>query len=640
MASSVSSSSQDFSLAANVYDWFVATKTKPATNSAKELAAQVRAFMAENNLLKADSGRVEVAFRTAIDALSFVEMAHHIRNNPRPRDVSKFTAIRVGEVFDKHVHRDHELIFAGPDQVKTFSEEWRNLHLQGASSKAFDVGMGQIQMIVDTETNPLAFAQANDLFKLGRDPRLASLDPRRLDDFMQREYPFLAQPGVFDRPLREVVKTVLLKQLERDPRFEHLNKKEIPRFIEQNYPFLAMPGALDGPLAIRRKLQPGGRDLISCINECVVDKNVVRGAILLKAAYTTAVVNPERVEYDIGLVNDNWETVNRAFSRVTPHELALIPRDLLVPPIHMGSVKPLVLLGFGLSEARKIDNLDPYNRSLLTPLQTELWDKRRLVIERGANALQGYIDQMVRHECDLYPIQERVQPYIDDRNELHVTKQFEKDGHRYGQLVITRSDGQSVLFPGNNTREACRPVLLDHLRGLATIGDHLDPVLFATLQESICQNMEKPATQERIRRELEAAFGPKDLVGFVPVIWGREFVCVEKIDDTHFKMTSDYTLIIMNPETGVKMTRKIRLEFPINAGDAAGVWNIGIPHWSPLPDLALNLSAAKHAVPLAALAPPQLEPAPAKVDKAAVVVSDDEEEIDWDVFNASQRADK
>jgi hypothetical protein len=240
---------------------------------------------------------------------------------------------------------------------------------------------------------------------------------------------------------------------------------------------------------------------------------------------------------------------------------------------------------------------------------------------------------MVQQECDLYPIHDRVQPFIDDRDAGNITKQFEKDGHRYEQMVITRPDETSTLFPGANTREASKAVLLDRLRELATIGDHFDPVLFATLQESICQNIEKPAAQERIRRELDATFGNKNLVAFVPVFWGKECISLERVDNTHFKATHDYMLNIMNPENGVKVNRRVRLEFPMHAGEAAGSWVIGIPRWIFLPDQAPGLSVVKHAIPLAALEAPQPEPVAVGAHKAA----DDEEEIDWDAFNSQMR---
>ena len=218
-----------------------------------------------------------------------------------------------------------------------------------------------------------------------------------------------------------------------------------------------------------------------------------------------------------------------------------------------------------------------------------------------------------------------------------MTRQFAKDGHRYEQLVLTRSDGNSTLFPGENTREASQPVLLARLREFATLGDHVDPALFATLQESVCQNIEKPATQERIWRELEAAFGNRDLVGYIPVIWGKECIGLEKIDDTHFKATHDYNLVILHPGTGVRMNRKIRLEFPMQPGEAAGSWTIGIPHWSCLPNEAPVLAAAKHATPIAALAAPQEEPVAAAAEKP-IDVAGEEPEIDWDAVNAQMRA--
>lgn len=596
MSVSAPSSQSEFT-ADDVYLWLGDSETDKSIVQ-KDLTTQTKAFLKAKGFSSwkvfRESEKFEPTVKKAVDAFSFVTVANSLRKdptlagNPLKDRVSPFGRSKISQIFNTRVAPDRLLLIPGNQDIEFFSGAWDLVathYPEGASVEA----MAAIQKIVDTDDMPI-FPKALELFKLERDPRLASIHPSKRQEFIENNYPLLANS--FNRPIGAVFNEIL---------------------------------------------QRGERDFLSCMKDCIDDKGVIKGALLIKTAHSTAVINPDRVLADIKLVSDNWDAVQRVFSRVTPQEAETVLKNLGVPPNEMASIRPLVLLGAGLEAARAEGNLDPFNLALLTPLQADVWAKRDSLIDGGIGALQIYIDRMVQHETDLYPIHDRVQPFIDDRNEHNVTKQFAKDGHRYEQIVLTRADGNSTLFPGENTRQASQPVLLARLRELATTGDHLDPVLFATLQESVCQNIEKPATQERIRRELEAAFGLKDLVGFVPIIWGKECIGLEKIDDTHFKATHDYNLVTVHPTTGVRITRRIRLEFPMQPGEAAGSWTIGTPHWSCIPAQAPGLAIAKEAIPLAALAAPQQEPAAAAAADKPVGVVEEEEEIDWDAVNAQMR---
>ncbi len=594
MSVSAPSSQPEFT-ADDVYLWLTDSETDKSIVR-QDLSTQTKAFLRAKGFsawkVFRESEKLEPTVKKAVDAFSFITVANSLRKdptlagNPLKDRVSPFGRSKISHIFNTRVDRDRLLLIPGSQDIEFFSAQWERVaeeHPDRASVEA----MAAVQKIVDIDDAPI-FPRAHALFRLENDPRLASIHPSKRQEFIENNYPLLA--NAFNRPIGAVFNAII---------------------------------------------ERGNTDFLCCMKDCIEDKGIIKGALLIRAAHATAVIDPERVLPNIKLVSDNWDAAQSVFSRVTPEEAETVLRDLGVPPSgEMASVRPLVLLGFGLESVRPAVNLDPFNRALLTPLQSQVWHNRQAVIDKGIGALQVYVDRMVQQECDLYPIQDRVQPFIDDRNEHNVTKQFAKDGHRYEQLVLTRPDGNSTLFPGENTREVSQPVLLARLREFATLGDHVDPILFATLQESVCQNIEKPATQERICLELEAAFGSRHLVGFIPIIWGKECIGLEKIDDTHFKATHDYNLVILHPGTGVRMSRKIRLEFPMQPGEAAGSWIIGIPHWSCLPNEAPGLAAAKHAIPLAALAAPQQEPA---ADKPVAVVDEEEEEIDWDAVNAQMR---
>jgi len=600
MASVYSSSESGFT-AADVYTWLADSENKKLVAS-DDLTVITKAFMKAKGIdsLSVYRGhkKLQPIVKKAMAAFSFVTIGNALRSDPeltgnplKGRVRSTFARSKISQIFDTRVAPDRELLIPGPDDIEFFSRAWDQVTSKYPETDVPKV-MAQIKEYADPE-DMLIFPKAVGLFKLGRDPRLKSIPPINAREFIEKNYPELA--NVFDPPMREVFQRI------------HADR---------------------------------GDNFLYSIQECVRDRNIVKGALLVTAAHKTAVVNPDRVMYDIKLVNDDWKALQGPFLTLPPAELERVLRDLDIPPAEMSleSMKRLVALGFALEDSRStINELDPYNRSLLSPLQERVWDVKMKVIEKAISAMKYHIDQMVQgdHQLDQLNVNERVQLYIAVRNEHNLTKQFLLDAHRYDQLVLTTRGQESTLFPGANDRRDCVPLLVSKLREFATVEDVLDPVLFAMLQESISQNTEKAATQEWINCDLSASFGMPQLVGFVPTIWSRECVALEKIDATHFVAIHEYNLILLHPLNGERSSRRIRFEFPIHPGVAAGSWVIDNPRSSCVSDEAPRLASLNHPIPLAAIAAP-VEAMPKEADKPVVDVESDEE--DWEANFAAQRA--
>ncbi|MBX7066079.1 MAG: hypothetical protein K1X28_02495 [Parachlamydiales bacterium] len=527
--------------------------------------------------------------KKAAEAFAFIQVASGLRDDPdlkahkfavfSPYLQSPFAKSRISHLFDQRIRPDRLLLMPGADDIEIFSKGWIDI-LDRPETELAVQAMSEIQKIVDTDAT-LDFPAALQMYKLSKFPGLSRIPRDKRTEFIQDRFPFLLK---------------------------------------------VLGDSVDRVFDVLIRAQREGVSPYNLLRELIPNRRVLKGAFLIQAAHESAVKNAD-VIHNIRIISERLDWFEKAFSETKPHELETI-LERLADDGNLALMRIVIRLGLNMQILNQIGQMDDWTFSFLTPMEREAWKKKDLIIARGSSLVMLVTDKVLQLRCTMQrpQVHERVKAYIEDRDAEHVTAQFKKDGHRYDKLIIS-SPPDLILFPGQNSREEAKPHLLNYLKRMAE-GDN---DLFATLQEAVCQNIDKGAVPEYVRRELEQILDFQGGIGYMLFSPHKECACLQQIDGTHFKLIADYSIRVVNPnKIEEKYTRRVRLEFPIDMGKPEeDRWVIRQPEWIPLPDAALALD--KGAKPL-----PPVQPEEQAVDKPVVVVvepSEDDDEDDFEEFN-------
>ncbi len=531
---------------AKIYQWLSDLKQPVTICSEADITTHLEAYMKAQgypHIQRTFSREEKENLKKAVSALSFINAAHALRDSKEPLSSLDFMNTRILNVFNSHVAENKTLLIPDSRDLEIFSSEWEKC-LKAKNAHAD--GIIEIQNILDPTGHPRIFPAALDLSKLGKDERLTKLNREEIQSLIAHDYPFLA--------------------------------KEI------EFPFQETEG-----------------DILRGIGNSIKEKEIVKGAFLLKVAYEASLANPSTVKFRIEKAKEDVESIQRVFSIPSPEDLKNVLKNLERMPNDTNFQKSLLLVAWSLETVNAFSYLDPFSFSFMTDEQQAIWVKKEEIKEKAAQSLHSYTDQMIQKNCVLDHINfhEEMKPFITNRDEKDVTEQFKKDGHRYGKLVLTDPNGKSLLFPGENpTAGDTKAFLLHKLKAFAMIGQEFDPNLYATLQEAICQNLEKLGTEHRMSHELKKAFGDEKFAALVPIGPRKECHGLKKIDDTRFIVTHEYNIRVFTSYDPTNQTsHRVRIEYPIER-DVSGSWAIRQPTWTYLGEDAKSLIEMTKPIPL------------------------------------------
>lgn len=555
----------------DIYLWLSNIKAPLSIDTDQDLTAQTVSFLKAQGI-RPNTMAIEMnkkAVKKAYSAFSFIHVAQTLRKDPRLRGISdeglrdrvstNFAKSRISQVFDGKVRRDREVIIPSDDDIELFSSEWDSLPIRSSSR---DVGLALARGIIDDRLGSMSFPTIYQLSQLRNDPRLSQIPSEGLMEFIAKEYP-----------------CILTSKLMQE---NHRIKEILPKI--------------------------DSTEVISVLLDSFQSKEAVRRAVIdLDQILKTSVEDPEFFlqaseqfkPESVLMACQNRESINKVFKGFSSRDLeaayegALSFRD------------KIIVLGMRLSGISQFSQLDELNRSKMSPIQRQIWDNRNRVISSATDLTYDFVVQLMSEErvLEVPHVNESIQPSIARRNGEHITRQFEKDGHRYGRLILTDIDNRSTDIPGKNTAEIAKPFLLEQLRSFATSDIGFDPHLFATLQESVCQNLEKLSTSLALLHELREIFGEKGVEGLLMISFRKECLGLKKIGNpSRFLATHEYNLTIVNPNNGAQSNLAIRYEYPIIRSKRQ--WAIGQPKRTCLSGAVPRLYQIGNLTPLPSIPQP------------------------------------
>jgi hypothetical protein len=570
---SSSSISLNGQLILDAYEWLVSSAKPTSIRTENELISHVQAFMKfkgfKDRQIQKKPQEMEV-FKQAIlkanNAYSLITVAQALRTDPNLKQLkdvelksflsSERVRVKISQVFDQQVAKDRVLLSPGIGQIELFGSEWDRIQLETA---AFSVGVKLAQQIVDPDDETFFFPGLYELYKLKNNPRLAQTSSESLYEFISNEYPLVLSLFNNKQEIAEILQKVDCEDL-------------ISTLLDQHQQSFTLRKKFKSLELILKVAMESPKDLVEASRQ----------------------LKPDRV---LG-VFEQRALIKAVFSGFSHDELESIRSNQQSPNLE----KRKTLLGLRLSGVCLYTSLNPLNASRMTPSQVQIWNNRQDIVSDSRKIVHQLIEEMFKVDQVLvFPnVNQEIQPSIANRDSMNVTDQFKKDGHRYGRLILASKDDPTAIdFPGKNTAEETKPFLLEKLRSFATSESGFDPFLFALLQESICQNLEKLSTSLALQKELHAIYGETGFEGLLMINFSKECLALNKIEEDRFVVTHEYSLKIQNTDDGELSKLRIQYQYPISK--VANQWVIGQPDRKFIGSEKDRIEKSLHSMPLAQL---------------------------------------
>jgi len=450
------------------------------------------------------------------------------------------------------------------------------------------------------------FKTASDLYALKNDPRATGLSPDEFWTFISQNYPGLTDPSFYHHDPQKLLR-------ERAPAQNVSYADLIGCFKEQEalaakkhlQDFLHVQNVIENPHDDLASTDPYRRLFEIGLTQTQIDA-------LLDAAEKALPhrsPNPaERKKEALVLVAANLSSLAEDFAyfqdtvrRYSDRELHLAIRCFNNPKTKFDSFeeestaeRTFIQIGHRMTAAfdSRMTRRFWFD-ALLNKNQQQVLLHRDEWILRSSVLFEGVLADTIANKDPRHP--------MDVHREIHamattgrtsmqaldgmvaVTDQFESDGHRYDQIILSPEGVQPVTFPGSypSTIEA-RPHLLSNLYEMA--GGDVD--LACLLQEMVCQNAQKMAMAQWLYPDLETRLEAPKIYGFIMLIPNFLSTTVARIGKDRFHIdykaeirTNNQYMMEHDPENCAKRyTVHIRYEI---LQDERGRWIVQQPLWNP-----------------------------------------------------------
>lgn len=528
------------------------------------LSNKAKAFMKTHGLKGKEAfQKTFTAFKEALGAHSFVQAVHKIKGGGKSH-LNSFEKSRLLEVFNKNVQNANKSTVPNVDQIKAFGNEWGLV--EAGRGKAFSIGFGAVQDVVDSDSTSPAFPILLPLYKLKRDPEFAKLSTEGRLKYICEKYPSLSNSHTLEqRKFGNIVR-------------ESSNQKELVRELLSFYKIG------------RRTLQKGLKAL-----EEIYQTAMEEPLVLLNSAKNTSA--------DILKICKTRQQIKSIFRGFSTVDIERVLKHFGDPSTSTDTPKLSVIMGARLWGRDGIQ-LDQVNRSFLTKNQLAILKTKDQYVEQAEKAIRTHLLKLIKKgETQKHlNFQKEMQAFIAKHDKENITEQFKKDGHRYGQLILAEPTKNPVLYPGNNTVTSAKPALLAKLRDLAKTDKEFDPKLFRMLQEAICQNLEKLGTEHWVKDQLTRTFEPGVEV-LLTLNWRKNGLYLEKTSDTEFVALHKYTLRVLNMEDESSDDYNMQVTYPIKK--EANGWIFEQAKINQINNSDQTAKASKKPIPLPALPAPE-----------------------------------